>query len=342
MGQSPTKDNSPVSMATEDYFNIRQKKKVGHMSNAEEYSIPSKELKQILKNVLKGYADENLLQNYAPRLKKCINDSNPLRLTKFFVDSLAIASGQNELFAVPPDLPHAKTLQQIPQNPDLQSQVKSQSDKIQDLSSISSISGDSSQSKNTETPPKKQKAPPSTCTALCKFFELEIMKRENIFYELSDVFGKMYAAQYDEGVKNFGTAKRVLGDGKIPFDYVISPKVKERVKATYDKARIDLKRYQNLQFDLIKAFLLEVSKWSGNDETLVPVTKVIDQINIKLLFSKTECYHTYFTLIRYSTLIEETKLKHCISKLRNLKPADFGIDPNFCLEKKGKSLPTRH
>ena len=42
MGQTPTKDNSPVSMATEDYFNIRQKKKVGHMSNAEEYSIPSK------------------------------------------------------------------------------------------------------------------------------------------------------------------------------------------------------------------------------------------------------------------------------------------------------------
>ena len=42
MGQTPTKDNSPVSMATEDYFNIRQKKKVGHTSNAEEYSIPSK------------------------------------------------------------------------------------------------------------------------------------------------------------------------------------------------------------------------------------------------------------------------------------------------------------
>ena len=42
MGQTPTKDNSPVSMATEDYFNIRQKKKIGHMSNAEEYSIPSK------------------------------------------------------------------------------------------------------------------------------------------------------------------------------------------------------------------------------------------------------------------------------------------------------------
>jgi len=233
---------------------------------------------------------------------------------------------------------HAKTQQQIPQIPESQVQQKSQSEKaMQDLSSISSISNDSGKNKPAENVPKsprKQKPAPSLCTSLCKFFEMEIMKRENIFYEISEAFGKLYALQYDEGVKNFGTAKRVLGDGKIPFDYVISPKVKERVKATYEKARIDLKRYQNLQFDLIRAFLVEVSKWSGNDETLVPVNKVIDQINIKLLFSKTECYHTYFTLIRYSTLIEETKLKHSISKLRNLKPADFGIDPNFCLEKK--------
>ena len=167
---------------------------------------------------------------------------------------------------------------------------------------------------------------------ITKYFEVEIFRKGNFFFELAEVFGKAYVEMSHESLKKFEIVKRLLDDGKIPFNWIIAPKVKEQVEREFERAKIDLKRFQNLQFDLIKTFLTELSLLIGQNGSLIPSDKVIDQMNLKLLFGKSEIYDTFFTIARLVNIADEVKLKNVLTVLKNPKLEDFVFDTKLRLE----------
>lgn len=328
MGQSPTKGNHT--------FVIEDPKFLGRTNlspqfNEAETLLPLKQLKQALKAILKSYFEEKLLQDYYQRLKKCINHFPSSRLAEFFYCCSNIVFENEEKLRGSPN--YESTLRTSPDEND------SQPLEGPNPSVINNRGSDDSRKRLctvTDEKPvlRRAKTMSDLRNQLLKFFEFEIMKKGNIFYELADSFAKMYAETYDEIVKDFGTVKKLLDVEGVSQESILNPKLQERIDRYYEKARVDLKTYQNLQLDLLKGFLSELSLWTMKDESLVPSNKSLDHTNLKLMFGRSECYDTYFTMVRYSTLVDEAKLKRTISKLKNLDLKNFALTPTLCLEKK--------
>ena len=189
---------------------------------------------------------------------------------------------------------------------------------------------------------------------LSKLIELESNNKDNFFFEIMEIFGEIFGQKFESCLDCFETEFRAIhksrvksvdtthhsfletSKGKMFAEETNKNKLKQEIKNQYHKAKLDLKRFQNVLIDIIEGFVEQVFTPESKEQELFTTTD-LESLTLGIIFRKDVCYNTYFDLVKYHVYDEEILINQALTNLKHSKPSDFNVDPNFCLE--GEKIP---